>query len=168
MTEVDDEDENNLAFDNIVGSDGATSSFALVHNYNIPIMSAAQFIIGVGAVRSNYAAESSITSIGRAFQYNYGVSGLAGIRFRVANRVAIRVDGIADYHKDTENLNLAGRAGLSLLIGGARPEVMCTYAGLENIPASSPQCVAASAASASCTDSTGNVPVSGSGRAHSD
>ena len=34
----------------------------------------------------------------------------------MANRVAIRVDGIADYHKDTENLNLAGRAGLSLLI----------------------------------------------------
>jgi peptidoglycan-associated lipoprotein len=43
--------------------------------------------------------------------------------------------------KDTKNLNLIGRAGLSLLIGGGRREVMCTYAGLENIPASSPQCV---------------------------
>ena len=50
MTEVDDEDENNLAFDNIVGSDVDPASFALRANYNIPIMSAAQFIIGVGAV----------------------------------------------------------------------------------------------------------------------
>jgi peptidoglycan-associated lipoprotein len=141
-TEVDDDDPNGNAFRNTVDSDVSFTSFAVRMNYNIPIMSAAQFIIGVGGVRSNYAAESAINSIGRAFQYNYGVSGLAGIRFRVANRVALRVDGIADYHKDTENLNLMGRAGLSLLIGGARPEVMCTYAGLENIPASSPQCVA--------------------------
>jgi peptidoglycan-associated lipoprotein len=141
-TEVDDDDPNGNAFRNTVDSDVSFTSFAVRMNYNIPIMSAAQFIIGVGGVRSNYAAESAINSIGRAFQYNYGVSGLAGIRFRVANRVALRVDGIADYHKDTENLNLMGRAGLSLLIGGARQEVMCTYAGLENIPASSPQCVA--------------------------
>lgn len=141
-TEVDEDDPNGNAFGNTVDSDVSFTSFAVRMNYNIPIMSAAQFIIGVGGVRSNYAAESAINSIGRAFQYNYGVSGLAGIRFRVANRVALRVDGIADYHKDTENLNLMGRAGLSLLIGGARPEVMCTYAGLENIPASSPQCVA--------------------------
>jgi peptidoglycan-associated lipoprotein len=141
-TEVDDDDPNHNAFRNTVDSDVSFTSFALRMNYNIPIMSAAQFILGLGAVRSNYAAESAINSIGRAFQYNYGVSGLAGLRFRVANRVALRVDGIADYHKDTENLNLMGRAGLSLLIGGARPEVMCTYAGLENIPASSPQCVA--------------------------
>jgi peptidoglycan-associated lipoprotein len=143
QTEVDDDDDpEDVRFRNIVGTDISYTSFALRMNYNIPIMSAAQFIIGLGAVRSNYAAESSITSVGRAFQYNYGVSGLAGIRFRVANRVALRVDGVADYHKDTENLNLAGRAGLSLLIGGARPEVMCTYAGLENIPASDPRCVA--------------------------
>ncbi|MEO7501034.1 MAG: peptidoglycan-associated lipoprotein Pal [Gemmatimonadaceae bacterium] len=141
-TEVDADDPNNNRFRNVVNSDLSFTSFALRMNYNIPIMSAAQFILGLGGVRSNYAAESSINSIGRAFQYNYGVSGLAGIRFRVANRVALRVDGIADYHKDTENLNLMGRAGLSLLIGGARPEVMCTYMGLENIPASSPQCMA--------------------------
>jgi len=109
--------------------------------YNVPIASAAEFIIGAGAVRSNYAAESTINTLDRAFQYNYGVSGDVGVRFRVANRVALRVDGVADYMKDTKNLNLIGRAGLSLLIGGGRREVMCTYAGLENIPASSPQCV---------------------------
>ncbi|HVD60198.1 MAG TPA: peptidoglycan-associated lipoprotein Pal [Gemmatimonadaceae bacterium] len=121
--------------------DVSYTTFALRMLYNIPIASAAEFILGAGAVRTNYASESTINSIGREFQYNYGVSGDVGLRFRVANRVALRIDGVADYMKDTKNLNLIGRAGLSLLIGGARREVMCTYAGLENIPASSPQCV---------------------------
>ena len=124
------------------GPDVSYTSFALRMNYNIPIASRTQFILGAGAVRSNYASDPLVSSIGRVFQYNYGVSGLAGLRFGIANRVALRLDGIADYMKDTKNLNLIGRAGLSLLIGGGRREVMCTYAGLENIPASSPQCVA--------------------------
>ncbi len=116
------------------------STFAVRMNYNIPIMSKSQFILGLGGVRTNYSTESTNTD--RSFTYNYGVSGLAGLRFGLANRVALRVDGIADYMKDTENLNLIGRAGLSLLVGGGRREAMCTYAGLENIPASSPSCVA--------------------------
>jgi len=116
------------------------STFALRMLYNIPVASRAQFILGLGGVRSNFSAEAP--NSGRTFTYNYGVSGLAGLRFGIANRVALRVDGIADYMKDTENLNLIGRAGLSLLLGGARREAMCTYLGLENIPASSPQCVA--------------------------
>jgi peptidoglycan-associated lipoprotein len=116
------------------------TSFALRMLYNIPIMAHSQFILGLGGVRSTYSAEAPNTD--RSFTYNYGVSGLAGLRFGLANRIALRVDGIADYHKDTENLNLIGRAGLSLLVGGARREAMCTYAGLENIPASSPSCVA--------------------------
>jgi peptidoglycan-associated lipoprotein len=123
-------------------TDISYTSFALRMNYNIPVASRTQFILGAGAVRSNYASQSTVAAIGRTFQYNYGVSGLAGLRFGIANRVALRLDGIADYMKDTKNLNLIGRAGLSLLIGGGRHEVMCTYAGLENIPASSPQCVA--------------------------
>ena len=60
---------------------------------------------------------------------------------QLASLVALRLDGLVDYMKDTENMNLIGRGGLSLLLGGARREAMCTYAGLENIPASSPQCV---------------------------
>ncbi|MFN2603629.1 MAG: peptidoglycan-associated lipoprotein Pal [Gemmatimonadaceae bacterium] len=123
-------------------TDVSYTTFALRLLYNIPIASAAEFILGAGAVRSNYASESTINSVDRPFQYNYGISGDAGVRFRVANRVALRVDGLADYMKDTKNLNLIARAGLSLLLGGGRREVMCTYAGLENIPASSPQCVA--------------------------
>ncbi len=116
------------------------STFALRMNYNIPLASRAQFILGLGGVRTNYKAEG-VSTTNRDFTFNYGVSGLAGLRFGIANRVALRVDGIAEYMKDTENLNLIGRAGLSLLVGGARREAMCTYAGLENIPASSPQCV---------------------------
>jgi len=133
-------EEGSVGFRNAT-PDISYTTFALRMLYNVPIASAAEFIIGAGAVRSNYAAESTINSLDRAFQYNYGVSGDVGVRFRVANRVALRVDGVADYMKDTKNLNLIGRAGLSLLIGGGRREVMCTYAGLENIPASSPQCV---------------------------
>jgi peptidoglycan-associated lipoprotein len=123
-------------------SDVSYTTFALRMLYNIPIASAAEFILGAGAVRSNYASASTISSVDRPFQYNYGISGDVGLRFRVANRVALRVDGLADYMKDTKNLNLIARGGLSLLLGGGRREVMCTYAGLENIPASSPQCVA--------------------------
>ncbi len=115
------------------------TTFALRMNYNIPIAAHSQFLLGLGGVRSNYSTES--TNSNRQFTYNYGVSGLAGLRIGLANRVALRVDGIADYMKDTENLNLIGRAGLSLLFGGARREAMCTYAGLENIVASSPSCV---------------------------
>ena len=114
-------------------------TWALRMNYNIPIMSRAQFILGLGGVRSNYSADAENTD--RTFTYNYGVSGLAGLRFGLANRIALRADGIVDYMKDTKNLNLIARAGLSLLIGGARREAMCPHPGLENIPASSPACV---------------------------
>ena len=107
--------------------------------YNIPVARRVQFILGAGAVRSNYSADAENTD--RSFTYNYGVSGDVGLRFGIANRVALRLDGLVDYMKDTENMNLIGRGGLSLLLGGARREAMCTYAGLENIPASSPQCV---------------------------
>ncbi|MEO8195032.1 MAG: OmpA family protein, partial [Gemmatimonadales bacterium] len=116
------------------------TTFALRLLYNVPIMAHSQFIIGAGAVRSNYSTEALNTD--RQFTYNYGVSGDVGLRFGLTNRVALRVDGIVDYMKDTKNLNLIGRGGLSLLFGGARREAMCTYAGLENIPASSPSCVA--------------------------
>ena len=130
----------------VVGTGGSNkndvtySSFALRMLYNIPVADRVQFLLGAGGVRSNYSAE--VVPTGRQFQFNYGVSGDVGLRFGLANRVALRVDGIADYMKDTKNLNLIGRAGLSLLVGGARREAMCTYAGLENIPASSTQCVA--------------------------
>jgi hypothetical protein len=99
------------------------SGLALRLNYNLPIASLMQLVIGAGGVRTNYAfaggndteADSAVTS--------WGASGLAGLRFVIASPLAIRVDGVADYmpnHEPESNLNLHGRAGLSLLLGGAR------------------------------------------------
>ena len=119
--------------------DETYQTWALRMLYNIPVANRVQFIIGAGGVRSTYSADTDNTD--RSFTYNYGVSGDVGLRFGITNRVALRLDGLVDYMKDTENMNLIGRGGLSLLLGGARREAMCTYAGLENIPASSPQCV---------------------------
>jgi peptidoglycan-associated lipoprotein len=122
-------------------------AFATRLNYNFPfrLMSRqSQFILGAGGVRTSYkfkdAADDDL-----GYQYNYGASGLAGIRLGIANRTALRIDGVLDYmpnHEGSANMNIHVRGGLSFLIGGARPEVMCTYAGLESIPASSPNCVA--------------------------
>lgn len=103
------------------------SGLALRLNYNLPIASLMQLVIGAGGVRTNYAfaggndadADSSITS--------WGASGLAGLRFVLASPLALRVDGVADYmpgHEPEANLNLHARAGLSLLLGGARPAPM--------------------------------------------
>lgn len=102
------------------------SAFALRLNYNLPLGSLmgrqSQFIVGGGAVRTNYKfkggsePESDVNS--------YGASGLAGLRIGVANRTAIRLDGVIDHMPDREpgaNTNLHARAGVSFLLGGARP-----------------------------------------------
>jgi peptidoglycan-associated lipoprotein len=124
-------------------------AFAVRLNYNFPIGNfiggrQSQFIVGAGATRTSYKfASDANDNIG--YTYNYGASGLAGIRLGIANRTALRIDGVVDYmpnHKPDANMNIHVRGGLSFLLGGARPEVMCTYAGLESIPASSPNCVA--------------------------
>jgi peptidoglycan-associated lipoprotein len=127
-------------------SDVNAHAFAVRLNYNFPIRlmgRQSQFILGAGGTRTSYKFEG--TNIPDNYSYNFGASGLAGLRLAVANRTALRLDGVIDYmpnHKPDANMNLHVRGGLSFLIGGARPEVMCTYAGLESIPASSPNCVA--------------------------
>jgi peptidoglycan-associated lipoprotein len=122
-------------------------AFAVRLNYNFPFRlmnRQSQFILGGGATRTSYKFGSDANeNIG--YQYNYGASGLAGIRLAVANRTALRIDGVLDYmpnHEPDANMNIHVRGGLSLLFGGARPEAMCPYPGLESIPASSPNCVA--------------------------
>jgi peptidoglycan-associated lipoprotein len=122
-------------------------AFAVRLNYNFPFRlmnRQSQFILGAGATRTSYKfASDANDNIG--YQYNYGGSALAGIRLGIANRTALRFDGVLDYmpnHEPDANMNIHVRGGLSFLLGGARPEVMCTYAGLESIPASSPNCVA--------------------------
>jgi peptidoglycan-associated lipoprotein len=125
-------------------------AFAARLNYNFPIGNfiggrQSQFIIGAGGTRTSYKFKGGTNPPPDSYSYNFGASGLAGIRLGIANRTALRIDGVVDYmpnHNPSANLNFHVRGGLSLLFGGARPEVMCTYAGLESIPASSPNCVA--------------------------
>jgi peptidoglycan-associated lipoprotein len=123
-------------------------AFAARLNYNFPFRfltaRQSQFIIGAGATRTSYKFKGTGDQ-DLGYNYNYGGSALAGVRLGVANRTALRFDGVLDYmpnHENSANMNIHVRGGLSFLFGGARPEVMCTYAGLESIPASSPNCVA--------------------------
>jgi peptidoglycan-associated lipoprotein len=135
---------------NEFSSNGVTDvnahAFAMRLNYNFPfglMGRQSQFILGAGGTRTSYKFKGD--GLEDQYTYNYGVSGLAGIRLAVANRTALRFDGVIDYmpnHEPDANMNIHLRGGLSFLLGGARPEVMCTYAGLESIPASSPNCVA--------------------------
>jgi peptidoglycan-associated lipoprotein len=121
-------------------------AFAVRLNYNFPFRlmnRQSQFILGAGGTRTSYKFGGG--ALDDRYTYNFGASGLAGIRLGIANRTALRFDGVLDYmpnHKPDANMNIHVRGGLSFLLGGARPEVMCTYAGLESIPASSPNCVA--------------------------
>jgi peptidoglycan-associated lipoprotein len=137
--------------DNAIETSGISEvnahAFAMRLNYNFPFRlmnRQSQFIIGGGATRTSYKfANDASDNLG--YNYNYGASALAGVRLGIANRTAIRLDGVLDYmpnHEPDANMNIHVRGGLSFLLGGARPEVMCTYAGLESIPASSPNCVA--------------------------
>jgi peptidoglycan-associated lipoprotein len=124
-------------------------AFAMRLLYNMPLGNMmghqSQFIIGAGATRTSYKFEGGTLSPTPSYTYNYGASGDIGLRLGIANRTALRLDGVVDYmpnHKPSANMNIHARAGLSFLLGGAAPQAMCTYAGLETIPASSPNCVA--------------------------
>jgi len=61
------------------------------------------WVIGAGAVHTDYGVNSS-----------YGMSGLAGAKLALGPRVALRVDGVADYMPHRHDTNLGLRAGLSL------------------------------------------------------
>jgi hypothetical protein len=100
------------------------SAFALRLNYNVPFGSLMQLVIGAGGVRTNYAFDGGTGTDADSSISSWGASGLAGLRFVFAAPLAFRVDGVADYMPNAEpdaNLNLHARAGLSLLLGGARP-----------------------------------------------
>ena len=125
------------------------STLALRLNYNFPFAgflgSNSSFLIGGGVVRTNYGAGDDVTP--RPATYNYGASGIAGIRIGFAPRVALRVDGVVDYMPNSEpeaSLNYAARAGLSLFLGGASrvapepPPAVCTWNS--SILASDPNC----------------------------
>ncbi len=148
------------------------STFALRLNYNFPFAgfmgSNSSFLVGGGAVRTNYGAgdDEVFNRIEGPATYNYGASGIAGIRIGFAPRVALRIDGVVDYmpnsspdgashaghdplategpHDPEASLNYAVRAGLSLFLGGAArgmpapPPAVCTWNS--SILASDPNC----------------------------
>lgn len=105
------------------GSQGAgvgydQANFALRANYNFPLGPRNSFIIGAGAVRSSF--HRSDNAAGPLNTYSYGPEGLVGFRLGLANRIALRVDGIVDYPLgDLKTYNYTGRAGLSFMLGGA-------------------------------------------------
>lgn len=79
--------------------------------------------MGAGATRTHYAFRGG-TGDADSSNAGFGPSGLLGLRIGLARHVALRFDGVADYmpgHEPEANLNLHARAGLSLLLGGARP-----------------------------------------------
>lgn len=122
-------------------------AFAMRMLYNFPLGNMmgreSQFIIGAGATRTSYKFENGTLSPKEQYTYNYGATGDVGLRIGIANRTALRIDGIVDYmpnHKPDANLNFHVRAGLSLLLGGARPIAMCTVSGKENLTAADAGC----------------------------
>ena len=101
------------------------SGLALRLNYNFPLGlmgGRSQFVLGAGATRTNYAFRGG--NVADSSAASFGASALAGLRIGIMDHLAIRLDGVADYmpgHEPEANLNLHARAGLSLLLGGARP-----------------------------------------------
>jgi peptidoglycan-associated lipoprotein len=96
-------------------------------NFNFPFGARNAFILGGGASRTFYQQQGSPyyggvddeNNVGGA--YNWGVSGLAGVRVGLGQRVAVRLDGVGDYLPEPKFANFGVRAGLSLMLGGARP-----------------------------------------------
>lgn len=127
------------------------SAIAARLNYNLAVDSVirrpGQLVFGIGGVRTNYKFKggTGLGSIDETYTYNFGVSGLAGARVRLANRTNLRLDVVGDLlpgHKPSANFNVHFRGGMSVLLGGGRREAMCTFSGLESVPLSSPKCVA--------------------------
>jgi peptidoglycan-associated lipoprotein len=93
-------------------------------NFNFPFGARNAFILGAGASRTSYPVVGSPVygdedGVGGA--YNWGASGLAGVRVGLGQRVALRLDAVGDYLPEPKFFNAGLRAGLSLLLGGARP-----------------------------------------------
>jgi hypothetical protein len=110
------------------------SAFAARLNYNVSIDTTegigrqSSFVFGLGAVRQNYkfVGGTGVGSINDRYTYNLGVSGLAGVRIGLANRIAARIDGVADWmprHKPSANINAHLRGGLSVMLGGGHSAV---------------------------------------------
>ncbi len=97
----------------VVGTKTRYTTASVRLNYNfVPQESRVSALLGVGPVYTQYSARNE-----------WGASGLAGVRFKMSDAFALRGDGVADYMPSTKNLNLIGRIGVSLFVGGRRGAV---------------------------------------------
>ena len=86
--------------------------------YHIPLAgNATSFRLGVGYVRNLYRQSVSVD--------DDGFTGIAGVRLGITPNLGLRLDGTADYFRQTsagrpEYVNWGGQAGLSLMFGNAR------------------------------------------------
>jgi peptidoglycan-associated lipoprotein len=123
-------------------------AFALRLNYNFPLFRfmnrQSQFIIGAGATRTTEQEAQTATNM------NVHVRIGLVVRHVVKHAVEPKRGTIGDAEtnacqRTAAVVVLVANVVVGVVleaIAGARPEVMCTYAGLESIPASSPNCVA--------------------------
>jgi len=92
--------------------------------YSIPVQGRASALIGAGYVHSWYGASRDGS--------DGGVTGIAGLRFRLTDRIAARFDFLGDYMPSpvnegpttTRNWNLGIRQGLSFALGRSHREEM--------------------------------------------
>lgn len=92
----------------VAGGDVRYSTGVLRFNHALPLPMAEGglgLLVGVGPLLSRVGGTS-----------DWGASGLAGLRWAVAPRVALRADGVADYVPDRGSVNLGVRVGLGMTL----------------------------------------------------
>ena len=90
--------------------------------YAVPLANQFALLLGAGYVRNNYTNTTG--------SWEDGASGLLGLRFGVANRVALRLEAIEDFFSSpfnqgpatSNNWNATVQAGLSVLFGRNGPK----------------------------------------------
>ena len=89
--------------------------------YNTRLFGGASLLFGAGYVRNQFG-------VGDTWSGESGVSGLLGLRLNFSNRIALRIDGTADYlpglsdiaASASDNTNLGLEAGFSIMFGNSR------------------------------------------------
>ena len=90
--------------------------------YAVPLANQVALLLGAGYVRNNYTNTTG--------SWEDGASGLLGLRFGVAGRVALRLEAVEDFFPSpfnqssttSNNWNATVQAGLSMLLGRTGPK----------------------------------------------
>ena len=96
-------------------------------NYNFPLGFAgarSSALLGAGVVRSHYAPAT----------YNYGFSGLAGLRIGLGTNFAWRTDLVVNYMPEPAAMDIMPRTGLSVFFGGAKPAAPPPVVAIDTTP----------------------------------